>query len=324
MTIYGEKLDKLYKQITGFSPYGFQIQVAEILASGQNIFLQAPTGSGKTWASLMPFIYAWQEWKEGRQKSEGFPRKLIYSLPLRALANSLYETVSNNIFIKKLGINTTLQTGEYSNDVYFEGDIIFTTIDQTLSNILGIPLSLPKKLSNVNAGAIVSSYLVFDEFHLLDPKRSLNTVITLMRLLREITPFCLMTATLSNTFLSEASDYLGAKLIAIEKKDYAQFSYVKKNAEKHINVLKHEMSINDILEKHRLKSIVILNTVERCVNLFKQALNMKKRGKIQSEIICIHSRFFQVDRKEKEERIKKLFSKRSSSVTFNSVPTFKR
>ena len=80
-----------FSQLTGFPPYSFQNEVFEKYSLGENIILQAPTGSGKTWAALGPFIYHWKEWKQGKQQGDNYPRKLIYSLPLRILANSLLK-----------------------------------------------------------------------------------------------------------------------------------------------------------------------------------------------------------------------------------------
>ena len=128
-----------FETVTGFKPYRFQEKLFDDYSKNGRILLKAPTGSGKTWASITPFIFCWKQWKEGKQNASDYPRKLIYSLPLRTLANSLYKEVStriNNEF-PELKISVKLQTGEFPDDIFFEGDIIFTTIDQTLSNILG-------------------------------------------------------------------------------------------------------------------------------------------------------------------------------------------
>ena len=180
-----------FEKLTGFSPYAFQNKLHLNYSKNQSVILQAPTGSGKTWASITPFIYSLYLWKNKKQKTAQFPKKLIYSLPLRTLANSLYEEVKHSIEKKfpELNIKISLQTGANKGDELFESDIIFTTIDQTLSNFLCIPLSLPKKLANINAGAILSAYLIFDEFHLLEPQRSLNTTISILKLIEVICPF---------------------------------------------------------------------------------------------------------------------------------------
>ena len=180
-----------------------------------------------------------------------------------------------------------------------------------MSNILGIPLSLPRKLANINAGAVLSSYLIFDEFHLLDPKCSLDTVISLLKVMKSITPFCLMTATLSENFLTKTADYLDAKIVNVNKEDYNKFDFVTKNAEKFITVSEKCLDIKTIIENHNKQSIVICNTVERCKQVFLNLLEEKNKGRIHSELICIHSQFFQSDRKRKEKQILEYFGKDS-------------
>ncbi len=65
------------------------------------------------------------------------------------------------------------KTGEFAEDPEFTSDLIFTTIDQTLSSLLGVPYGLSQGQSNLNVGAILGSYLVFDEFHLY-PEESIS------------------------------------------------------------------------------------------------------------------------------------------------------
>jgi CRISPR-associated endonuclease/helicase Cas3 len=132
-----------FQAFTGFAPYQYQLKVADLLLSGKNVILSVPTGAGKTWASVLPFIYAQQT-----GKCE-FPHKMIYSLPLRTLANSIYFDVTKVLNEKKVIGKSSIHTGEYKNDEHFENDMIFSTIDQTLSNFLCFPLSLSKRQANV-------------------------------------------------------------------------------------------------------------------------------------------------------------------------------
>lgn len=306
-----DSYNQFFEKITGFQPYIYQNEMNDRFQDNSGVILQAPTGAGKTWSAILPFVYCWYQWKKCQQRVESFPRKLIYSLPLRTLANSLYKIVKETIKSKipELSISVTLQTGEYPNDPLFEGDIIFTTIDQTLSNVLCIPLSLPKKLANINAGAVVSSFLVFDEVHLLDPFKALSTTITLLKLTEGITPFCLMTATLSDSFVRKVSSYLNASTIKVRDEDYENLSFVKKNAEKCIQISNSELSAEAVLHFHKNKTIVICNTVSRCIDLYKE---IKNRVDDSVSIVCIHSNFFHKDRKEKESIIVELFGRESN------------
>lgn len=300
-----ERLRLYFEQLTGNQPYKFQLNVAEYACSGKNVILQAPTGAGKTWASILPFLVAQRE-------DLSFPAKLIYSLPLRVLANSLYETVKNNQYIQDKRVGVTLQTGEQPNDKYFlEGDIIFTTIDQSLSSLLSIPLSLPLRQANINAGAMVSSYLIFDEFHLLQPDLSLSTLFHLLKKLKGITSFCLMTATLSQNLLEAFAKELDAKIVSPSNEEIKQI----KNQTEKVRIVKtyeYELTADKILSEHQKgsRSIVICNRVTRCQQIFR---DLRQNAPKETNVICIHSRFFGSGRKTKEEMIRNLFGRGSKA-----------
>lgn len=203
-------IEHYFQDLTSHLPRKFQVETIEALLTldkggeYQGVILRAPTGSGKTETAIAPFLIAQKEQIK-------FPHKLIYVVPLRTLANSLkkrteelierWDTQGNTHSQRKLVV--TLQTGEYPEDPRFEGDIIFCTIDQLLSSFLNIPYSVGRGSSNVNAGVIFSSYLVFDEFHLLDPDRSFTTVLKLLKQVNSICPFLLMTATLTDELIKE-------------------------------------------------------------------------------------------------------------------------
>ncbi|MGJ7044768.1 CRISPR-associated helicase Cas3' [Thermoanaerobacterium thermosulfurigenes] len=298
---------KFFKDVTGFEPYDFQIDLATKVFAGKNVIMQAPTGSGKTWASIMPFLFAYC-------KGINFPRKLIYSLPLRVLTNSLFNDIREKVDKKFNGnIQVTIQTGENSNDPYFlDGDIIFTTIDQSLSSLLSIPFSLSNKQSNINTGAIISSYLIFDEFHLLDVKRSLSTLLNIVSKLDGITPYCLMSATLSSKLLDNYCKKLNGSQISIKENEVAKIKS-QKDKVKRVFVKETTISAEEIIKNHVKKTIAICNTVETCQNLFLELKNKidKEKSLNNVRLLCIHSRFSSNDRKDKEELIKKFFNKYS-------------
>lgn len=186
-----------FQILTGFPPRQFQLQTISEIIKCENVILRAPTGAGKTETAIAPFLFA-------KALKIDFPKKLIYIVPLRTLANSLrqraeilVENWQNNYALCR-NLVVTLQTGENPEDPRFEGDIIFCTIDQMLSSFLNIPYSVGRGSANVNCGAFFASYLVFDELHLLDPDRSFSTVIKVLQQVTGISPFLLMSATLTD------------------------------------------------------------------------------------------------------------------------------
>lgn len=296
-----------YKEKLSFSPYQYQLKVAESLLEGKNVILCVPTGCGKTWASVMPFLFALQN------KLKDFPQKIIYSSPLRTLTNSIYEDVL------KVTKTSTIQTGEYSEDKFFESEIIFSTIDQTLSNFLCFPLPLSHAQANINAGALIGSYLVFDEFHLLDTKLSMATTIGMLKMLGNLTRCCIMTATLNEKFMNDLKGNLtNFEIVTLDDfpNDKEKIgSLLPTVNKKEIEVIPETLSAENIADKHISKTIVICNKVETAQKIYQDLIKIIERDfslkNIATEnIICLHSRFFNNDRKSKENKLKSLFGKK--------------
>lgn len=303
---------KIYKKLLkqDFEPYDYQIKVAETLLSGKNVILSVPTGAGKTWASIIPFLMA----RENPDLKGSFPSKMIYSLPLRALANSIYEDVYD--VLKNLGYNQDQikkQTGEYSDDPYFEKDIIFSTIDQTLSNFLCFPLASSRSKANINTGALIGSYLVFDEFHLLETKLSMATTIGMLKMLGNLSRCCIMTATLSDEFMNLLSKELGNFEIITLNEDSDDRnrigSLLPKLEKKAVCVLNKPLNAEDIIKKHNLKTIVLCNQVESAQRIYLELIKFESQKLANTKIVCLHSRFFDSDRKQIEKQLKKWFGK---------------
>lgn len=306
----------LFNELTGnkrFIPYSYQEEVAQYILSWKNIFLCAPTGAGKTWAALLPFLLA-------RRNSTLFVDHLIYVLPLRTLATTIFTEIvacCKNVFdVKTLPeertnykneLVITIQTGEQKNDPFFEGDIVFTTIDQCLSSYLNCPVSLPQRLGNVNAGALLGSLVVFDEFHLLEPGKSMDTAIEMLERLKPFSQFVIMTATLSTKSLNTLKEILGGETVQLKREEvlFLPSHREKKRTYRWIN---RPLSSDDVLNHHAGKrSIVILNTVTRAQNIFKE-LKDKLKGS-NTKLILLHSRFYSEDRKKTEDDLKEWFGK---------------
>lgn len=74
--------EEAFMRVTGLRPYPYQVRVARELIAGHHIVVRAPTGAGKGWSVLAPFVG--DVWSAR-------PRRLIYALPLRTLAQGIYR-----------------------------------------------------------------------------------------------------------------------------------------------------------------------------------------------------------------------------------------
>lgn len=301
------------KNPKGFPPYAYQQKIAELLLNGKNVIVSVPTGAGKTWASIMPFLFARHL---GRTD---FPQKMIYSLPLRTLCNSISEDVKGALQKTEFTCITSIQTGEFNEDMHFQNDIVFSTIDQTLSNFLCFPLPLSQKQANINAGALIGSYLVFDEFHLMDSERSMATTLGVLKMLGNLSRCCIMTATLSKEFMQSIKDNLHNYEIVtlgnfIEDRTKIKSLLPSENKKK-VYVKNNKISAKVISQKHRKKTIVLCNRVDTAQKIYNDIIegdNLKIKNINKENIICLHSRFFIKDRKEKENKLKLLFGKKAN------------
>lgn len=321
MNFNADSYKAFFRKVTEHNEaFDYQLHVAEQLFQGHNIVLRAPTGAGKTWAVLAPFL-SHDGWAAR-------PARLIYALPLRTLAQGIYreareaarrlghpiESVVDLRGREIISPFVTLQTGEQPDDRFFDrGKIIVTTYDQVLSGLLDSPYGLSDRLHNINAAAVVGSLIVFDEFHLMEPQRAFLTAAACLYLFRDLCQSVWMTATATHPLEEVLRDALNAVSIpATESETIALVESLPSVTEvtRHI-VLEHEpLSAESVLQCHEGRSIVLLNTVGRAQEMFEQLRTKKKPATC---LTLLHSRFFKEDRRAKEEVLCSLFGKKARS-----------
>jgi len=299
--------------------YPYQQRVKELIQSGRSVLLQAPTGAGKTRAALAPFIEAFFQFPPQR-----FPKQCIYSVPMRVLASQFEEEYREmaqkhaRIYRDEV-LEVRIQTGERPNDQKFQdGDLVFATIDQTLSSALGVPYSLSAGQANLNAGAFYASYLIFDEFHLfpVDEKNiggAMTTTLQLLARLKGLIPFVLMTATFSSGMLNELARRLDAVVVTVDEEEYRMIASLggKQPRQRRYHVHEAPLSAEAVLTTHATRSIAICNQVQRAQKLYQELQRLTKGS--DTEIILLHSRFTKQDRQRKEALIRQEFGKKKEA-----------
>ncbi|MEJ5308658.1 MAG: CRISPR-associated helicase Cas3' [Anaerolineae bacterium] len=292
-------------------PYPYQEQVASLLLERKSVILQAPTGAGKTIAALLPFFHAWRD-----ESDIFFPRKCIYVVPMRVLANQFVLEAQKVVdsFARRFRHKpvVTIQTGERPEDRRFEGDLVFCTIDQFLSSYLTFPYGLPHRWANLNAGAFVGAYIVCDEFHLLDPDSTLPSALYALKQLRHLAPVLVMTATFSRDMLTALARQLHAETVALSLEE-ARAIEMRGGAitprQRVWRTAATSLTAAAVLEAHQTRSLVLCNTVQRAQTLYHELQACIENVGKRIEVLLLHSRFLSADRKRIEDELRAHFGK---------------
>ncbi len=276
----------------------FQKEVKEKLKDNKSVIVIAPTGLGKTIAAIMPF-------KEVSENTK-LERRIIYTLPIRALVKGVQEEFKN------FNIEAIVHHGDEPESRWFTERAIITTVDQYFTAFAGAPLSWSSATSHAVAGATLASYVVFDEIHLLNPKNGLQLLFAVLKLRnRWNLPTTVMTATLPNSVI----DFLETKCCLV-KIEASERDIGDRDSWRDVSLKLHdkELSIEELAEfvkehwKNYRKIIVFVNTVERAISLYR---NLREDSSLKDKTLLAHSRFSKEHRKRIEEEIHEKFGRNS-------------
>ena len=286
---------------TKWAPYFHQKRASEI---NGNIVLTAPTGSGKTEASLM--------WLHKQIKENGQGRT-FYILPFTASINAMFERLNekmhgNNEIVGvvhgKLAeyIESRFGNEEYSskneqikhelkdNFRALVPPLKVATPFQLLKSIFGLK-GFEKGIFEMSGG-----YFIFDEIHAYDPEVTAQIKVLIEFATKYLNVnVCLMTATLPAFLKNEFAQAIGTYTeISADKGLYQSF-------------IRHRIKIADgLLSDHiseiqnrlnnKEKVLVVCNTVEQAQNIYKRLETPRK--------VLLHGAFNGVDRNLKEKELK--------------------
>lgn len=289
-----KSLERYFERICGFKPYRHQLMTCNALLEGKSVLLRAPTGSGKSEAVFVPFLFC-----------EDFPKQMIYSLPIRTLVDDIMWRFKSYKENNNLSLRIAGHHGKRLETPLFYANVVVTTIDQTVGAYACTPLALPIRHGNIPAGAVSSAFLVFDEVHTFEPLLGLQAAIILAEHSYKLSlPFMFMSATMPDSFLRYMEEEFDVEVIDTKEDDIE----VRKHREVVIySKLDEFLTYEKIIEfyKNSQKLIVICNTVAKA-----QILKEKLENKDYKPIL-LHSRFLDDDRIAKEKELKDIFSKES-------------
>ncbi len=285
---------------TKWAPYFHQQKASE---TNGNIVLTAPTGSGKTEASLM--------WLHKQMKENGQGRT-FYILPFTASINAMFERLddkmqgNNEIAGVVHGKLSEYIESRFGEEKYSKQNeklklelkdsfralvppLKVATPFQLLKSIFGLK-GFEKGIFEMSGG-----YFIFDEIHAYDPEVTAQIKV----LIEFATQFlnvkvCLMTATLPTFLKKEFTDAIG------------EYSEISADAELYQSFVRHRIQVADgLLSEHidhiqqRLdagdKVLVVSNTVRQAQDIYNRLDASKK--------VLLHSAFNGRDRNQKEAEL---------------------
>ena len=286
---------------TKWVPYFHQKRASE---TNGNIVLTAPTGSGKTEASMM--------WLHKQLKENGQGRT-FYILPFTASINAMFERLDekmqgNNEIVGvvhgKLAeyIESRFEKEEYSvkneklkqelKDSYraLVPPLKVATPFQLLKTIFGLK-GFEKGIFEMSGG-----YFIFDEIHAYDPEVTAQIKVLIEFAIKYLNVnVCLMTATLP-TFLK--NEFAGA---------IGNFTEICADKELYQSFIRHRIKVAEGLLSDNIEDIqkrlvngdkvlVVCNTVKQAQNIYNSLDASRK--------VLLHGAFNGVDRNTKEKGLK--------------------
>lgn len=164
----------------GWRPQSFQKETWKSMEMGAEGLVNAPTGSGKTYSLMLPFI---AQFEGAEKKVEGL--RMIWLTPIRALAKEIKVSAERVIADLKIPLSVGIRTGDTTQDER-------ALQKKEIPNILiTTPESLHLMLARKGYPEFFSSLQLFvaDEWHeLLATKRGVQAELALSRI-KTIAPY---------------------------------------------------------------------------------------------------------------------------------------
>ena len=300
---------------TGSPPYPYQVRLAE--GASLPTLLKAPTGSGKTEAAVLSWLWRWREHAEESIR-RATPRRLVYCLPMRTLVEQTVGRVEE--WIRNLGMKSqvdvvALMGGEPRTQWYLHPEkpfIVVGTQDMLLSRALNRGYGSSPSMWPVEYGLLNNDSLwVMDEVQLMANGLPTSTQLAGFRQTLQTfgpTGSMWMSATVRPAWLAtiDHPTPLDSQVLELDQHDLANPGLGKRhNARKmvsEVKIAKGARYARDmaglIAEKHvpGTLTLAIVNTVERAQEVYREISN-SRRVSLEAVRVLVHSRFREEDRR---------------------------
>jgi len=245
----------------GWKPFPFQTQTWTAFLQGKNGLLNAPTGSGKTYALWLPIVLDYIKKNPDYKEKHKPGLKAIWITPLRALSVEIKQSAER--VVNDLGTQMTvgIRSGDTSASERAKQkgkmpDLLVTTPESL--QLLLASKGYEKTFKDCSA-------IVIDEWHeLLGTKRGVQTELALSRL-KKIAPDMRIwgiSATIGN--LQQAQEVL----LGIDSEAYRNSVLIKAIINKKINVIS---IIPDKMETYPWRGHMGLHLIDEVAKIIKQS-----------------------------------------------------
>jgi CRISPR-associated endonuclease/helicase Cas3 len=299
----------------GAQPYRYQSRLAE---DGLADVLRVPTGTGKTLAASLPWLYRRVAHPDAEVRKTT-PRWLVIVLPQRALVEQTVAVVKGWFVNLELDVPVhVLMGGEDRRDgqwkMHPELERVFIgTLDMVLSRLLmrgfgEFRSAWPMSFGLLHAGV----QFVFDEVQLMGPGLPTSLQLQGLREALGTTMACRsmwMSATLDPAELSTVDFRRELSVVELDADDRAGALSVRLKAPRTVRRLdlgdvdarRYSGALaSRVAGEHRpgTRTLVVLNTVERATAVFDELT----KNRPEAELVLLHSRFRSHDRTEHTRR----------------------
>jgi len=298
-------LENYFKTELKNRPYTYQKKASDIL---EDIFIQLPTGTGKTETSLF--------WLSSRKTN-----KVFYTLPTVTTVEVMrkrFEKIigTNNISFSHHLLEISLMEEDRLTEEelfiqkYLLKPIAVTTIDRIILALMNY------RRYTVSEVMLNNATLVIDEIHSYSPF-TYSLIVEVLKYLKEYhnVRLCIMSATMP--------EFIKKTILNIERKkpefllsesEVEKFYSNKMRTEiaKFYKGKKIENSISKIIKaiKDNRKILVVVNTVSKAQFIFDKVIKKAKNTKV----LLFHSRYTYGDRNKKQKEIENINKKNEKIV----------